>query len=480
MTIKSSFGDVRLDVNAGAAPSEKQAYAAVPEPETPFRILLLGDFSGRASKAAKPAMRWKPLGIDRDNFEEVLGSLGVEFSELSISFRELDDFDPDSIYEQHRRLFESLPATPGAVAARPGPPSEPPPPTAPAPGGSLLDAMLDAAEPEPARDPIRHRSRDQLQSFVDKVTAPYIVKAEDPELLRRRQLGDAEAGVRMRAILHHPVFQSLEAAWRAVYRLVREIDTDSQLKLYLVDISKAELEADLASSDDVRDSRTWGLLVEETVGTPGADPWAVVAGNYAFSRTVSDAQMLGRLAKIMRFAGAPFLSEVDPGNSRTENEEAVRQWEALRESPDASWIGLAMPRFLLRLPYGSKTHEVGSFEFEEMPGAPEHQHYLWGNPAFACVQLLAEAFADYGWEMRPGVHSEIGGLPLHVYQDEDEALGETKVKPCAEVLLTERDADWILAQGYMPLVSIKNRDAARLLRFQSIAKPPAALSGRWG
>jgi type VI secretion system protein ImpC len=159
-----------------------------------------------------------------------------------------------------------------------------------------------------------------------------------------------------------------------------------------------------------------------------------------------------------------------------ESEEAARQWEELRQSPDASWIGLAMPRFLLRLPYGKSMASVESLDFEELSGTPHHQQYLWGNPAFACVQLLAEAFANDGWKMRPGAHTEIDGLPLHVY----EAEGEKQVKPCAEMLLTERDVDWVLDQGYMALASIRGRDAARLVRFQSIAKPPVRLSGRWG
>jgi type VI secretion system protein ImpC len=90
--------------------------------------------------------------------------------------------------------------------------------------------------------------------------------------------------------------------------------------------------------------------------------------------------------------------------------------------------------------------------------------------------MLAEGFANDGWEMRPGAHAEIDGLPLHVY----EAEGEKQVKPCAEVLLTERDLDWILDQGYMALASIRDSDVVRLVRFQSIAKPLAALSGRWG
>ena len=259
-----------------------------------------------------------------------------------------------------------------------------------------------------------------------------------------------------------------------MFNLIGAIETSGQLKVYLLNISKAELAADLSSADDLQESGVWRTLVKEAAGT--GETWTVVAGNYSFTRTVGDAQILCRLAKIMRFAGAPFLAEADPGSSGIESEEAAQQWEELRQSPDASWIGLAMPRFLLRLPYGKSLASVESFNFEELSGAPHHQQYLWGNPAFACVQLLAEAFANDGWKMRAGTHMEIDGLPLHIY----EAEGEKQVKPCAEILLTEREVEWILDQGYMALASIRNRDAARLVRFQSIAKPPASLSGRWG
>ena len=237
--------------------------------------------------------------------------------------------------------------------------------------------------------------------------------------------------------------------------------------MYLLDVSKAELAADVNSADDVRESRMARVLL--------GNEWSVVAGNYAFAQTTADAQMLGGLARIMSSAGAPFLGEADPGKSASETDKAARQWERLRQSPEACWIGLAMPRLLLRLPYGKETDCVESFEFEEMPGAPNHREYLWGSPAFACVQLLAEAFTNDGWEMRPGTCAEIDGLPVHIY----EADGEKHAKPCAEVLLTERDLDWILDQGYMALDSKRDRDVVRLVRFQSIAKPPARLSGRW-
>ena len=496
MTIKSSFGSVHLDVNPSAHSS-----ASVVEPGRPFRILLLGDFSGRTAPAAKVSTRWHPLEIDRDNFAEVLARLAPGFS--GMHFRELDDFHPDRIYadsELFQRLREvrrklEKPATFAEAAAeirawsqgppappataRTEPPAEPERPTLPdaASGVSLLDSIVEADGP-PARPPVTRR--DDLRSFVESVVAPYTVPAENPELPRLRSLVDAESGARMRAILHHTTFQALEAAWRGVFHLVRAIETGSQLKLYLLDISKAELAAeaelaaDLSSTGDLRESRAWRILVEETVGM-GEDAWSVVAGNYSFARTVGDGEMLSRLARIMSFAGAPFLGEADPAGSATETEEAALVWERLRRLPEACWIGLAMPRFLLRLPYGKKTDQVESFDFEEMPGAPGHREYLWGNPAFACVQLLAEAFANDGWEMRPGKYAQIDRLPVHVYQ----AGGEKHAKPCAEVLLTERDIEWILDQGYMALASIRGRDAVRLVRFQSIAKPPARLSGRW-
>jgi len=465
MPVKSAFADVKLDVNPGTRPA-----ALAVEPDAPFRILLLGDFSGRASNKAVPAARWKPISIDRDNFEHVLAGMHVELPKLSLHFREMDDFHPDRIYERSE-IFRTQrdqchSGKPSALVQEAGSSV----PLEPRSGGSLLDSILEASEPRPPRST---RRRDDLQSFVERVTAPHLVPADDPGLPHYRAQVDAESGARMRAILHYPAFQALEAAWRALSGLVREIETGSQLKIYVLDVSKAELEADLGA-DDLRESQSWRILVKETAAIPGGEPWAVVAGNYSFAKTDRDVQMLSRLAKIMHVAGAPFLAEADPATSQPADKHPG-QWESLRQSPEASWIGLAMPRFLLRAPYGKKSSPVESFDFEEMPGAPEHQNYLWGNPSFACVQLLAQGFSEDGWAMRPGQRSTIEGLPIHIYDDE----GEPQAQPCAEVLLTERDIDWILEEGWMPLASVKNQAAVRLVRFQSIASPLSPLMGRW-
>ena len=431
MTVKSSFAEVNLDIEPGVhrAPVEL-------DPDEPYRILLMGDFSGKGGGA------WKALEIDRDNFDDVMAAVGPEFG--GMQFREIDDFGPDAIFGQ--KAFQSLrEAVKKATAAPEAAPVEERP--AVRPGMSLLDSMLEEAEPTPAAPrPITKRG---LEGVVQSIVAKYAVAAEDPSVARRQAAADAEAGDFMRAILHDPRFQALEAAWRAVYGLVRQVETGEQVRIYLLDVGKAEL------ADGLADGRLARLLTDRE------RPWSVVAGNYAFGQSAADAEMLGKLAPVMAAAGAPFLAEAEPGDGGAE-------WNALRQMSEACWIGLAMPRYLLRLPYGKKTASTERFEFEEMPGKPEHAHYLWGNPAFACVQLLAEAFAE---EERVGAKLLISGLPVHVYDGE--------AKPCAEVYLGERDMDWIEDQGYMALASVKGQDAVRLVRFQSIAKPSARLAGRW-
>jgi type VI secretion system protein ImpC len=461
----------------------------------------------------------RTLVIDRDNFDDVLAKSGAEIhlrlgkdDSLCLRFSGLDDFHPDRLFE-HVNLFRKLrevrdrlqdPATFAAAAEEfglsPGPPPRPHPPaaepaTSAAPSisrlasGSLLDELIEqsevrGSESRPSRAP------DELHEFVRRVTQPHLVAAADPRQAEVISLIDRAVSTQMRTLLHTPDFQALEAAWRAVFLLVRRIETGSQLKLHLIDISKAELAADLGSSPDLRSTAVYRLLVAKTVETRGAEPWALIAGNYTFGPDFPDVELLARLARIANATPAPFLAATSPRLlgcvsfavtphprdwKLAPAAESAAAWAALRRLPEACSVGLILPRFLLRLPYGKKTDPAESFDFEEMPDAPSHEDYLWGNPAFAGALLLAQAFGEEGWEMRPGVTSEIDGLPLHVYEQN----GESELKPCAEALLTEDAAESILENGLMPLVSLKGQDAVRLVRFQSIAEPRRALAGRW-
>lgn len=426
MPKRTEFASVSLDVGLGTEPKT----ARVVE-EKVFRILLLGDFGGRGRQT-------KPVPIDRDNIDDVLAGLGVELAlggRIALRLRAMEDFHPDRIYRQVQ-AFQLLQAA--EPEPKPKSPPRAPEPIVPA-GGSLLDSIVDSMEPEP---PAPQASEDELKAFVRKVVAPSLVPREDASVAERKARADAAAGELMRAILHHEAFQALEAAWRAVQFLVWRLETGEQLKLYLLDMPEAELSG--AKLDDALRAMSWNL----------------VAGNYTFGQTGADVARLARLAARMRGAGAAFVAEGVPGPAQ-----GSAEWNAFRRLPEARVVGLALPRFLLRLPYGRESEPIESFRFEEMPGAPAHQEYLWGNPAFALANLLGQEFRA----------SEIDGLPLHVHKEG----GETRVKSCAEVQMTEEEMEWALDQGYIPLVWLKDQGTVCVPRFQSIADPATSLAGRW-
>lgn len=511
-----SFG--RFDVNAVASPGESSAR---PEPDTPFRVAILGDFSGRASRGlCQPeslASRRLHL-IDRDNFEEVLGGLNVELhlpmpggQPLQLHFRELDDFHPDRIYEQveafaalrqlRRKLHnpqtfaeaaEEVRGWRKAIAvSKPAPAAmEPSPePGLPMPEG-LFDQVLDEARQQ-ATGSSSLLTQSQWDRLIAELVDPYLLPRTDPKQPEYVASVDAAVGELMRKILHHPWFQALEASWRALYLLVSRLETGADLKIFIWDVSKDELAGDLMNRDDLAASATYRVLVDQSLHVPEAKPWALFAGDCTFGPSVADAELLGRLAKIAGAARAPWIAGADPRLAGCESlvrtpdprdwqfvpeQEALQAWVAMRMLPEAGWTGLALPRFLLRFPYGSRTTPIEKFEFDELPGEPDHEGYLWGNPAYVCACLLGESFSRHGWDFRPGMIEEVDGLPIYVYKSE----GDSVMKPCAEVLLVDRAAEAISDRGLIPLRSVKDQGAVRVETFLSTAFSPAPLRGRWG
>jgi type VI secretion system protein ImpC len=437
----SSFSEVHLG-------EQDEADRVELDPDRPFRILLAGDFSGRSWRDNQPGP-FTPQRIDRDNFDDVLASMKVSLNlhGMHLSFRELEDFHPDHIYRSapifqdlDRHLAASAPPAPPPAAASAHAPSS----------GSLLDQLVDEQDPASAA-PVTWRDAEDLASFIQRATKGHLEPRPEPGKQQRIAQREALASELLQGILHHPRMQAMEAAWRAVYMLIRGLDTDSNLQIYVLDITLPELVSEMSA-------------VQKELRRKG--PWALIAGNYTFAQTELDAQVLRRLAALASSLGAPFLAE-----AQLPHEAIDPAWSDLRHSPDAPWIGLALPRFLLRLPYGKDTDALDSFPFEEMPRS-EHGSYLWGNPAFFCAYLLGKSFLDQGWEMRR-LERRIEGLPLHIYHEDGEAVA----KPCAEILMTEKDAFSLLDAGFMPVASLKEQPAALIVRFQSIADPLAPLAG---
>jgi type VI secretion system protein ImpC len=241
---------------------------------------------------------------------------------------------------------------------------------------------------------------------------------------------------------------------------------------------------------DIRPTGLYRLLVDQTIGVAGAEPWTLLLGCYTFDKTEADLALLRRLTRIAQAAGAPFLAAAHSHFAGCESvaatpdphdwhwqpaPAAAAAWHDLRRSEFAPWLGLALPRLLMRLPYGPNTESIERFDFEENPQPIEHERYLWGNPAALCVVLLAAAFRQVGWTLTGALRQEVAGLPTHTFT----VNREKRVTPPAEAVLTERAMQDIVERGLIPMLSIKGRDAVRFARYQSVAAPARALAGRW-
>lgn len=466
---------VQLDVDpqsAGPPPA--------PRPEDPFCIALLGNFSARSDT---PLAGRTALPVDRDDLDERLSAFAPELRiDLGggiagrFTFRSLEDFHPDRLWataplfralrEAHAHRSEHAPA---AEQTRPVSPPEPESLLR----GSLLDRMLDASGTEPARQPT-----DPLEAYVHRIVAPHLVRDEDASEAARRQEIESIATAALRATLHDPAFRSLEALWRGVDFVVRRLETGPSLRVYLIDVSRAEIDADAANGG----SDFAELLATTSRSLPGGAGWAVIAADWSFAP--GDAPTLAYLARIAAANGAALIAAAHPALAGIESfatlpdgarETDDRAWHALRRTRDAAHVGLAVPRILLRVPYGEDAEPCETIPFEELDEDPQHEEFLWGSPAFACALLLGEAFAHAGWRMRPGMRLDLDRLPLFTYT----RAGESTLLPCAESLMTDRLAGQLLDCGLMPFASIRHGDTARLVRFQSIASPLTALRGGW-
>ena len=485
-----------------------------------FSIAMMGNFSGRQDSGEISNIGDRNfIAIDRYNYDEVFASMALRLtlsldqdsnSTVEVTLSSLKDFHPDKLYknvevfgqlrdlrgrlnnpETFKQAVEELggfdedeeveavvvdESQPQAIEQTP----------VEASGGSFLDSILEETESRSDdNDDISKSSglaekgsKSMVDGFIRKLVADKQgVISRDSRQDEMVAAIDEAITLQMRSLLHHPQFQALESTWRAVHFMVKRIRNDKQLKLYLLDVSRYELASDL-DADDVTQSQLYKLCCDTSMGDVD---WNLIVGDYRFGADIDDILMLSQLGVIAQQAGAKFIAAADENlvgcntfaetsNANkwlTEIEPPVEEaWEMLRKSPVAKNISLALPRFILREPYGSKSASVKSFSFEEMSQPPRHEDYLWGNPAFLKAEQIARSFLKSGWEMQYANVMNTEDLPIHYYPD----AGSTVVKPCAEIPLTDTGASKMVAQGLIPLWSVKGSDRIHSGDFHSIAE----------
>ncbi|HMV54179.1 MAG TPA: type VI secretion system contractile sheath large subunit [Rhodocyclaceae bacterium] len=478
----------------------KPAGAHRVEDDDPFRILVLADLGG----SALPFELRKPLRVDIDNVDAIFAriaprlQLNLDGAQVEIGFSALDDFHPDRLFARLapfvalRQLRSELadPAQFRRAAAALGAPTAP----AAAPHATEVDAgdierLLGRKPSAPASPVAPAAAAVDVASWIRGIVAPHVVPDIAGEQAQLIAAVDAAIAEQMRRMLHHPAFQALEANWRGLDRLVRELELDEALQLFLLDAPRAALAQDVAHhAADLTQSALHHHLCGPLTQPPDGKPWSLLVSDLAIGADLDDLRLVAALGAMAGRAGAPLLAGAEPSligcadvmqlaqpkQWQVPDADAAAFWAALRQSPVAPWVGLALPRVLARMPYGRDTDPVSAFAFEEL-AVREHEAYLWSGAAFALALLAGQAFMEGGWNMELAAGLDIGDLPSHVFVED----GEKHQQPCAEVSISESAGEAILEQGTMALLSYRNRNAVRLLRWQSIAEPLQQLRGAW-
>ncbi len=299
---------------------------------------------------------------------------------------------------------------------------------------------------------------------------------------------DKKISQQVNQILHNPEFQALEGSWRGLHYLVNNSETDEMLKIRVMNISKNDLGKTLKRYKGTAwdQSPLFKKMYEEEYGQFGGEPFGCIVGDYYFDQSPPDVELLGEMAKISSSAFAPFLTAAAPTLMQMDSWQELANprdikkifgtaeyagWRSLRQSEDSKFLGLCMPRFLARLPYGPKTNPVEEFEFEEDSSGNDHKKYTWANSAYAMAANINRSFKLYGWCSRiRGIESggAVENLPTHTFPTDD---GGVDMKCPTEIAISDRREAELAATGFMPLVHRKNSDFAAFLGAQSLNEP---------
>jgi type VI secretion system protein ImpC len=299
---------------------------------------------------------------------------------------------------------------------------------------------------------------------------------------------DKKLSEQINLIMHHEDFKKLEGAWRGLHHLVNNTETDETLKIRVLNISKKDLGTTIKKFKGTAwdQSPLFKKLYEEEFGSPGGQPYGCLVGDYFFDHSAPDVEILSGMAQIASAAHAPFIAGSGPGVMGMDSWQELSNprdltkifqspeyaaWRSLRESEDSKYIGLAMPRFLARIPYGAKTAPVEEFGFEEDTEGADHNKYVWANAAYAMATNITRSFKEYGWCARiRGAESGgmVEGLPVHTFPTDD---GGVDMKCPTEIAITDRREAELAKNGFMPLSHWKNTDFAVFVGAQSLNKP---------
>src|SRR5215510_243749 len=296
---------------------------------------------------------------------------------------------------------------------------------------------------------------------------------------------DDRISTKLNDVMHHPTFQQLESSWRGLKMLVDRSDFRRNVRIELVQASKDELRTSFEDAPELIQSDLYERVYRRAYDQPGAFPYSAMVSNYEFENTPGDVALLERVSKVAASAHCPFIGAVGPkffGKSSMEDwrripdlKEYMRgidytKWNAFRDTEESRYVGLVLPRFLLRLPYGQESLPVRGVNYTESVGASDGSNYLWGNAAFAFASNMSRAFAENGWCVQirgPESGGKVDNLPVHLYD-----VGRGKQMKIPTELLFDETLELTCANhGFIVLSQYENRDFACFFSANSAQRP---------
>jgi type VI secretion system protein ImpC len=351
----------------------------------------------------------------------------------------------------------------------------------------LLDKIVE--EGRMGRDQAtKERGKDLVKNFVSEVLKGTVTLNADTESMINARIAQIDALIssQLNEVMHHPDFQKLEGTWRGLKYLLNNTETGTQLKLKVFNSSKKDLLKDLQKAPEFDQSALFKKVYEEEFGVFGGTPFGALLGDYEFGKSGQDIELLEKISQVAAAAHAPFISAA---SSEMFNMESYTQldaprdmakvmdtteyakWTGFRATEDSRYVALALPRILIREPYGKATVPVDAFDYEEGVDGTDHSKYLWGNAAWALGTRITQAFATYGWcATIRGVESGglVDGLPVHNFKTEG---GDIAMKCPTETPISDRREKELADLGFAPLVHCKGTDYAAFFSVQSAQKP---------
>ncbi|MFN3259390.1 MAG: type VI secretion system contractile sheath large subunit [Pikeienuella sp.] len=303
---------------------------------------------------------------------------------------------------------------------------------------------------------------------------------------------DEQIEKQLNAVLHHKAFQEAEATWRGLHYLVFKAETGTRLKIRVLNVSQMELTDDLDKAIEFDQSALFKKVYEEEYGTFGGAPYSMLVGDISFGRSTEDFVLLEKMAEVAAAAHAPFVAAAAPElfdmeshrelplprdlSKIFESAELIK-WRSFRKSEDSRYVALALPRVLMRLPYGPDNgmQKVEGIAFREDVSNPNtletHSKFLWGNPAFVLAERIAMAFSLHGWTAAiRGVEGggKVEGLPTHTFKTMN---GDAALKCPTETPITDRREKELDELGFITLMHCKNTDYAAFFGGRTTNEP---------